>query len=418
MLIVRKLFWVSLNIFLTMLICVLFFSGCAKPEIPTTPDVSKSGSEPAVEVPDTIKIGAILSFTGADSNLGAQVQAGYEMAVEDVNKEGGVYVKEYDKKIPLELIILDMESSGEKAIARAETLHSKYNVVAYLGSTFISAASGVSEKNQVPTLVVASASQSVHERGYNYWFGVTPKTPDIAEETFNLLDSIPENERPTRIAIFEEQTDFGIEQSLFFQKVAAQRGYNVVTVEKYAMLSKDFSSHILTAKAENAEIILSCPIMPDGMTMLRQMKELDYNPKITFLFRAADDLSWTQAMRAIGDYVIASGGWHYDMDYPGVAELNTKYQAKFGRPADMQAGPGYASIQVLASAIEKAGTLDRNEIRDAIAATDIMTVVGPVKFRENGTNLTPCNAIVQWQNGKLELIWPPEHAKKDIIFRE
>jgi branched-chain amino acid transport system substrate-binding protein len=80
-------------------------------------------------------------------------------------------------------------------------------------------------------------------------------------------------------------------------------------------------------------------------------------------------------------------------------ELNVTYQSKFGRPADVITGPAYASIQILAAAIEKAGTLDTTEIRDALAETDMMTVVGKVKFRPNGTLIDPCPAVVQWLGG-------------------
>jgi ABC-type branched-subunit amino acid transport system substrate-binding protein len=221
--------------------------------------------------PKTIKIGGILSFTGPDSNIGTQVQAGYEFAIEDINKTGGVYVKEFNKKIPLEINILDMESSAEKAIARAETLYSQDKVVAYAGTTFIGAASGVAEKNKVPTLLVASATQGTHERGYKYWFSVTDKTPDIAK-------------------------------------------------------------------------------------------------------------------------------------------------AAFGRPSGPFTGPAYATIQILADAITRAGTLDREKVRDAIAAADMMTVQGPVKFRDNGTNITPHFASCQWQNGKNELIRPLEKAKARLVY--
>jgi len=63
-----------------------------------------------------------------------------------------------------------------------------------------------------------------------------------------------------------------------------------------------------------------------------------------------------------------------------VAELNAAYQAEFGRPADLLTGPSYACVQILADAIERAGTLDRDAIRDAIAATNMTTVSGPVTF--------------------------------------
>jgi branched-chain amino acid transport system substrate-binding protein len=146
------------------------------------------------------------------------------------------------------------------------------------------------------------------------------------------------------------------------------------------------------------------------------MKELDYNPKMLVLLRGAEDLSWTKAMGPMGDYVVLMGFWHNAVKYPGVDKLNAAHQAKYGRPADIITGPAYASIQTLAAAIEKAGTLDTTKIRNALAAIDTMTVVGKVKFRPNGTVIDTCNATVQWQGGKQKLIWPNEFKEASLIY--
>ena len=366
--------------------------------------------------PQAIPVGAIVSLSGFDSNLGGQAQAGYEIAAEDINKAGGVFVKEYGKKIPLQIIIQDMESSSQKAVSRMEWLYTSKKVVAYVGTTFIAAGAGIAEKNKVPTIVVASAVQRNHERGFKYWFSPVGKNPDTARITFDLVQTIPPEKRPKAVAIFQEHTDFGLEQAETFKNEAVQRGFKIAAHEKYSPMTKDFSPLILTAKNAGAEVILSSPITPDGMTILRQIKELDYNPKMIVVIRAADDLAWGKAMGPVGDYVVVMGGWHYRVSYPGVDELNKTYQSKFGRPSDMQTGPAYASIQILAAAIEKAGSLDTTKIRNSIGATDMMTVVGRVKFRPNGTVVDPCPAIIQWIEGGQKLVWPKEFRETPFVY--
>jgi branched-chain amino acid transport system substrate-binding protein len=156
--------------------------------------------------------------------------------------------------------------------------------------------------------------------------------------------------------------------------------------------------------------------MPDGMSIMRQMKELDYNPKAVVMIRAPDDLPWTRALRSIGDYVTFSTGWHHALKFPGIDELNAKHRAKFRRPADAMTGPAYASIQVIADAIERAGTLDSMKIRDTIAATDMMTVTGPVQFKPDGTNKLTLGPIAQWQNGVQELVFPKDLETKPFLY--
>ena len=85
------------------------------------------------------------------------------------------------------------------------------------------------------------------------------------------------------------------------------------------------------------------------------------------------------------------------------------------RPADPIVGPSYAAVQILADAIERAGSLDREAIRDAIAATDMETVSGPVTFRDDGTAvITPI--YLQYQGGQIQLIWPQEFATADLAY--
>jgi branched-chain amino acid transport system substrate-binding protein len=98
-----------------------------------------------------------------------------------------------------------------------------------------------------------------------------------------------------------------------------------------------------------------------------------------------------------------------------VDELNAKHVALMERPADPIVGPAYAAVQILADAIERAGSLDRAAIRDAIAATDMETVAGPITFRDDGTGvITPI--YLQYQAGTIELIWPQEFATAELAF--
>jgi len=297
-----------------------------------------------------------------------------------------------------------------------EYLFTSKKVVAYVGTTFIAAGSGVAEKNKIPTIIVASARQQTHERGFKYWFSPVGKTPDIAKVIYDILETLPPDKRPKNVAIFQEHTDFGLEQAQMFRKETEQRGYKVGVLDKYNVMTKDFGPLITAAKNAGAEVVLASPVTPDAMLMIRQMKELDYSPKALVLIRAADDLSWAKAMGPSGDYVLITGVWHHALKFPGVEKLNAEYKVKYGRPADSQTGPAYATVQILAAAIEKAGTLDTTKIRDAIAATDMMTLVGRVKFRPDGTVLDPCPASIQWLAGNQRLVWPKDSRETPFVY--
>ena len=364
----------------------------------------------------TVKVGAVVPLTGRYAALGGQVKTGYEIGVQHINAAGGVTVG--GKNLQIELIMLDDESDPTKTVARMETLASQ-GVVAYLGgagSDLHAAASSIADKNKIPYLGIAFALNGIHKQGLRYLFSPFPKSPDLTNETFVFLDAaIPAAQRPRKVALFLERTDWGKEMGSLWESTAKKRGYQIVANGEYAPGSKDFSDLILKAKSAGAEIVLALPSPPDGMTIVKQMKELDFNTKVNVFIRAADPPVWSQNLGKDGDYVLLSPGWHFAARYPKVAELNEAHQKLFNRPADPLVGPAYACLQILADAVTRAKTLDRDKIRDAIAATKMMTVVGPVRFRADGTGEVKV-FFQQWLKGKQELVWPKEFATAPFAY--
>ncbi len=419
-----------LSIASVVVLVALVLAACGTPappppaETPEPPPPPEATAPPAATevppppAPEAIEIGGAVPLTGKYGSLGEQVRPGYEYAVADINAAGGVYVAEYDARIPLKLTLYDDESDPTKAVSKLETLYSEQEVVVYLGgagSDMHAATAAIAEKNKVPYLGIAFALWSIHQQGYKYLFSPFFKSPDVAENIFKALNEmVPEGERPTKVAIFQEATDWGIELGGLWAENAPEYGYEVVVQEEYAPRTEDLSDMILKAKGAGAETLLALPSPPDGIALVKQMSELGWAPKFTLLIRAPDGVSWAD-LGSTGDYIVLSPGWHNGENFPGVTELNEHYQADFGRPADVLTGPSYACVQILADAIERAGTLDREAIRDAIAATDMTTVIGPVTFREDGTG-DVLNPFIQWQGGKQQLVWPTEHATADFAY--
>jgi len=372
----------------------------------------------APAAPQSIKLGAVVPLTGRYASGGAQIKTGYEFAVEDINNAGGVEVKEYGKKIPLELKLVDDESDPAKTVSRLETLASSDKVLVYLGgfgSDLHAAGAALADKNKIPYLGVAFALRNIHEKGYKYLFSPFNKSPDLARTSLELIASVPKDQQPKKFAIFQEKTDWGAEMTGEWKKVATELGLNIASVDEYAAGSKDYSDMILKAKSSGIDAVLAVPSPPDGMAIIKQMKELDFNPKYIYFVRAPDGPDWGQNLGKDGDYVAMGPGWHNGVKFPGVKELNDKHTAKFGRPADVLVGPSYAEVQVVADAIKRAGKLDTESIRNAIADTKMDTVVGPVSFRPDGTGVVN-SVVVQWQNGKQELVWPKDMATKPFAY--
>ena len=299
--------------------------------------------------PKTIKIGILISFTGPDGMVGKPAKDGYEMAVEKINKDGGVFVKEYGKKIPLELSIMDMETNPEKAVARAEALNQQ-NASIVCGTTLMSATSDIFEKNKLPAITSLVTTVGLFERGFKYYFGISKMNDGVVDAIFAAFTKIPKGQRPTKWAIWQEQTDWIAELFDLARQKAPAQGITFVSDSKYPMVAQDMGPLILAAKKAGAEVIFSAPVPPDAITMLKQMKELDYNPKAIIMIRACDDPAWVKMTGPMGDYIIGAPDWHPALNYPGVKELNAAYKAKFGSDTHITSGNAYASIQIAAAA--------------------------------------------------------------------
>ena len=390
----------------------------AEEEPTTTAGEPTTTAGETAEAPDAIRIGGVVPLTGAFAGGGAQVERGYIYAVDAINEAGGVYVEEFDAQIPLELDVRDDASDPNQTTSIMDELAGG-DIVAYLGgfATPVHAAgSATAERNGIPYLGVATSTQALHEQGYQYFFSPFPKSPDMAVTVFEMLNGlVAEGERPLNVGIFQEATDWGEELGPLFVQEAENHGYEVVYQETYAPGSTDFTDLILGAQAAGVEALLSLPTPPDGFAIYQQMGELGWKPPFNLVIRAADVPTWNDLGPA-GEGVVLSTPWHPALGFPGTEAVNERHLEEEGRPADPVVGSAYALIEILADAIERAGTLDHDAVRDAIAATDgLETIIGPITFREDGTAEVP-NPHMQRIGGAIELIWPADTATSELVY--
>jgi branched-chain amino acid transport system substrate-binding protein len=168
-------------------------------------------------------------------------------------------------------------------------------------------------------------------------------------------------------------------------------------------------------KSAGADVVFSVPTPPQSIVIVKQMKELNYAPKVTLFIRGPDLSTYWGAMGKDANYIISDGNWHESMPYPGNDRVVKDYRAKYPDVSSIgiPVGCSYAAMQILAKAIEMAGTLDREKLRNTIAKVEMMTVRGPIKFRENGSAFIKYG-FRQWQDGKNNQIYPKEVAISEL----
>jgi branched-chain amino acid transport system substrate-binding protein len=424
----KRFVWLVLGILLSASLVLL---GCSSspttssPATSTTTTTTSTSTTPATSAPvtgsapETIKIGVMTSITGPDASSGGPSQFAFQLAIDDINKTGGVFVKAYNKKIPLEMDLRDNQTNPDKVMASAEQINADGCPVA-VGTTLGGIAAGIFEKNKLPFVVTQQSIVGLTKQGFKYYFNTDKLNSGQSAGIFAMTASLPKGTVPTKWAFLEEQADWVMELAGIMKQDAAKQGITFSYEGQYQMLAPDMSQLILGAKNSGAEVIVGAPTPPDAITILKQMLQLNYHPKAIIFFRAGDDPAWAD-LGALGNYVIGSPQWTAGLIYkdPGVQALVAAWKAKSGKDGGNPClGPSYSAIQLVAAAIEKAGSLDRTAIRDAIANIDVPTVIGQIKLDATGVRVDPPLTVEQWQNGSMELVWPikPENNTKPVIW--
>jgi branched-chain amino acid transport system substrate-binding protein len=378
------------------------------------------GESFAEEGPKTIKLGCSVALTGPFGIGGKWVRQGYDLGIKEINDAGGVYIEEFKKKIPLEILYLDSESDPVKSANRMDKLYSVDKVDVFLGGfsgNLIIPQLATAEKYKTPILVTTMTSEGPFQRGYKYIF--TPFQSDLDQVTtfLDVFESIPKDQRPKNFVNFATQDEPGTVKIGYYKELATKRNVTIASFEMYSTAAMDFSSQIINAKRAGAEALETIPAPPQGVRLIKQMKEIDWCPKLAFISRASDDNSWSKNLGKDGDYICFLGGWDYHLKLPGVEKFNEIYKSLYGDVPETPAAVGYACIQILADALRRAGTLEKDKVREAIVATNMMTIMGPMKFKPNGRGEGRYQRVVtQWQNGKKELVWPKDQASAPLAY--
>src|SRR5438876_12183801 len=313
------------------------------------------------------------------------------------------------------------QAAATRRLSRRAVLRGMAVASATLGGSLLAArhpaaaAAAVAEKNKTPYVGVAFALYSIHQQGYRYLFSPFPKSPLLTKAIFDLMDTL--NPKPARVAIFAEKTDWGAEmQNGWKQQAQSHSGFEVVVEEQYAPGSTDFSSMLLKAKSANPDAVLMVPTPPDGIAIVKQMKELDVNPKLFNIIRASDSGAWSTALGKDGDFTVGAPGWGADLKFAGNADMVKAYQAAYNKPPEGVVGAAYAVVQVFADALARADALDRDSLRAALASTNMTSsVIGPVTFNPDGTG-NVVTIYEQWQSGKQVTVWPPDQVGGQIQY--
>jgi len=358
---------------------------------------------------DSIKFGYSIALTGVLSPNAAGVVEVYAAWHELINKKGGIFVKELGKKLPVEMVFYDDQSEPGTAVRIYEKLitQDKVDLILPPVSTDVHfAVAPLAAKYKIPLVGGTAASVKLRDLK-NDWFWFVSWMPDWQERAVAdfLKDVGIKN-----VAIAYLQQIFPKENLEALEPALKEAKIDVVFLKDYPVAEKDLKTLLSQIKGKNPEAALFLSYPADTFTIVTQAQEVGLNPKFMFNLVGPAAVAFQPKFGPAVEGIACMGNWSPKQNHFGNKEFVDAYQAKYKKLPDAVNGSlAVMPCQIMEQAIEKVGSLDRQKLRDYIAANEFQTVQGPVKFK-GSENIKAISGILQWQKGVLEVIWPKSVA--------
>lgn len=363
-----------------------------------------------------IVVGYSISITGKFSTEGSEVHRAYQLWADEVNRQGGIAVREAGGKLPVKLVHYDDASDTNNAMRNYERLITRDEADLLLspwGSGHNFAISALTEKYKYPIMLTAAGSDKIFERGFKYIFETTQLSSNMYDATVAYLSTVKNDIKTVAIAY----ENFLFTQSLHDALLPKlqKAGIEVVADEQYPLGGQDFTSMLTKIKASKPDAFLLINIMPSSVYMTRQMVEVGFKPKFYSVnIGPMFTHEFLEKLGAATEGMVENGFWDKDLPYEGARAFDDSYVARYRKDPSTDAAYAYIGSQILQQAVEQAGSLDREKIAQVLRSGKFSTILGPYEYGPNGVNKHQTIFICQVQNGKRVIVWPRELAKAEL----
>ena len=374
---------------------------------------------------DYILIGHPSSLTGPLAGLGEPTAWVTDRVVKDINKDGGIFVKEAGKKLPVKVRIVDTESNPSKSaeVASRLIIHDKIDIMLVMYTPdVVNPVTAICERSKMPCVALGAPVESWLTGGPYKWSYQAFWTVDTLTDLFIGIWDLHADQTDKVVGGFWPNDADGTSWAKIMPKKLIPKGYTVIDPGRFPYFTKDFSSQISRFKREKVDILTGTLITPDWITIWRQCIRDGFFPKIATIAKA---LLFPSALEAIGpniaDGLTTEVWWSryhpYKSSLTGesAAALCDAWEKETKKQWSPPIGFKYGGYEIVFDVLKRARSLDRNALRNAIATTNLQTIIGPIEFNEKHYCETPLVGG-QWVKGKkwpweLELIYSGKHPE-------
>jgi branched-chain amino acid transport system substrate-binding protein len=384
----------------------------------------------------TVKIGAVFPLSGNAASAGVHAKAAIETAVDIINNahpELGNFPLAKNAGLAglggakVEVVFAD--NQGSPATGQNQTLRliTEEKVVALTGayqSGITLTASAIAEKYGIPFLNGESVAANLTERGFKWFFRVTPVASDFARIYSDFLKDMKATGAKTdSVAMVHDNTEYGTSVATVITSVFKEQGQNAPLDIAYTANATDVQSQVLQLKEKKPDVVIMITYTSDAILFAKTMQALDYKPPMLL----ADDAGYSDPsfIKAVGKISVGAfnrSSWSVGPPGSPTALIAEMYKKKSGDEMDDTAARQMQGFFVLMEAIDRAGSTDPAKIQAALKATDLkpdqlMMGYKGVKFDEKGQNVLAAGVIIQLQDGENYVaVWPKANAQKTPVM--
>lgn len=371
-----------------------------------------------------VKIGVPIVSSGPFATYGLELKQGYDLALEQFNAGGGFKSL---GGVKANFLYADVKGEVEAARSETERLILSEKVPVLMGGMDPSCSlviGEVAEKYKVPYLSDSGMVEKLVTSGWRYTFKMVCNEDGYVLELVDLMDHLGLTKQ--KIALIHANDEWGTSMSQFMTKIAEQHGHDIVLDEPYDYATKDFTPIITKIKSVNPDILAPTSGFADAVLFTNQLAEQGVHIP---MFSTGGGYTLDPYIEGTGknsEHIITASMWQWDAKFPGNPEFVAAFKAKYNANPDQWHACSYALSQILFDSIERAGTVDPEQITNAIYNTNLATIYGQVEFNKTGpkpamnkyrdTGGAYPAVVLQIQNGKLTTVWPSELAATQPIW--
>lgn len=383
-----------------------------------------------------VKIGAIFPMTGGAASAGIHAKYAIEVAMDIINnahpelgdlplaKNAGLAGLGGAK---VDVVFADNQGSPATGQNQALRLITEEKVVALTGayqSGITLTTSAIAEKYGIPFVNGESVAADLTERGFKWFFRVTPIASDFAKIYYDFLtDMKAAGAKTDNVAVVHDNTEYGTSVANTIAAAFKAKGQSIAFDLAYTVNATDVQSQVLQLKEKKPDVVIMISYTSDAILFAKTMQALDYKPPMLLADDSGySDPSFIKTVGKVSQGVFNRSSWSVGAPGSPTAIIADLYKKKSGDEMDDTAGRQMQAFFVLVDAIDRAGSTDPAKIQAALKATDLkpnqlMMGYKGVKFDDKGQNILASGVIIQLQDGENYVsVWPKASAQKAAVL--